>query len=87
MALTVSPPTCRLIYPVFSMIIATLNLRRIGLNGSVSKPGRRYTMIRDTMVYYRSFRESLRELPPDLYKVVSETIFDYAFEGIGAWSG
>lgn len=39
-------------------------------------------MIRDTMVYYRSFRESLRELPPDLYKVVSETIFDYAFEGI-----
>ena len=34
------------------------------------------------MVYYRSFRESLRELPPDLYKVVSETIFDYAFEGI-----
>ena len=27
-------------------------------------------MIRDTMVYYRSFRESLRELPPDLYKVV-----------------
>lgn len=39
-------------------------------------------MSRDTMVYYRSFRESLRELPPDLYKVVSETIFDYAFEGI-----
>ena len=39
-------------------------------------------MIRDTMVYYRSFRESLRELPPDLYKVVSETIFDYAFEDI-----
>ena len=38
-------------------------------------------MSRDTMVYYRSFRESLRELPPDLYKVVSETIFDYAFEG------
>ena len=31
-------------------------------------------MSRDTMVYYRSFRESLRELPPDLYKVVSETI-------------
>lgn len=29
-------------------------------------------MSRDTMVYYRSFRESLRELPPDLYKVVSE---------------
>ena len=39
-------------------------------------------MSRDTMVYYRSFRESLRELPPDLYKVVSEKIFDYAFEGI-----
>lgn len=39
-------------------------------------------MSRDAMVYYRSFRESLRELPPDLYKVVSETIFDYAFEGI-----
>ena len=39
-------------------------------------------MSRDTMVYYRSFRDSLRELPPDLYKVVSETIFDYAFEGI-----
>lgn len=39
-------------------------------------------MIRDTMVYYRSFRESLRELPPDLYKVVSETIFDYALKAL-----
>ena len=39
-------------------------------------------MSRDTMVYYRSFRESLRELPPDLYKVVSETIFDYALKAL-----
>ena len=56
---------CRIyrpIYPAFSMIIATLNLRRIGLNGSVGILG--------------------KEVPPDLYKVVSETKFDYAYEGI-----
>lgn len=34
---------CRIyrpIYPAFSMIIATLNLRRIGLNGSVGNLGK-----------------------------------------------
>lgn len=30
----------RLNYPAFSMIIATLNLRRIGLNGSVGNLGK-----------------------------------------------
>ena len=39
-------------------------------------------MKRDSMVFYRSFREALRELPPDLYREVSEMVFNYAFDGI-----
>lgn len=39
-------------------------------------------MKRNSMVFFRSFRESLRELPPELYREVSEMIFDYALDGI-----
>ena len=40
MDLTVHCRIYRPIYPAFSMMIATLNLRRIGVNGSVGRPGK-----------------------------------------------
>lgn len=40
------------------------------------------TMKRNSIVIFRSIRETLRELPPELYREVSEMIFDYALDGI-----
>lgn len=44
-------------------------------------------MKRDYMIIFRPFRESLRELPPKLYREVSEMLFDYALDGIEPAAG
>lgn len=39
-------------------------------------------MKRNSIVIFRSIRETLRWLPPELYREMSEMIFDYALDGI-----
>ena len=38
-------------------------------------------MQRDSMVFYRSFHEATRELPPEIYKEAMVALMDYALDG------
>ena len=38
-------------------------------------------MQRDSMVFYRSFHEATRELPPEVYKEAMVALMDYALDG------
>lgn len=38
-------------------------------------------MQRDSMVFYRSFHEATRELPPEIYKEAIVALMDYALDG------
>ena len=37
--------------------------------------------MRDSFVFYRSFAESVKNLPPEEYKKVMQSILDYALDG------